>query len=74
MEHLKDYNFHLSYHPGKTNVVANALIQKGKVDKGQQLARPWAMMVEVVAISLVEQLTGLLAKHFIPMTWLVVLS
>ena len=28
MELLKDYNFELSYHPGKVNVVADALSQK----------------------------------------------
>jgi len=26
LEFLKDYDFHLSYHPGKANVVADALI------------------------------------------------
>ena len=28
MEYLKDYNFELLYHPGKTNVVADALSRK----------------------------------------------
>ena len=28
MEFLKDYDFGLSYHPGKANVVANALSRK----------------------------------------------
>ena len=28
MEFLKDYNFHLSYHPGKANVVADAFNRK----------------------------------------------
>jgi len=28
LEFLKDYDFHLSYHPGKANVVANALSRK----------------------------------------------
>ena len=28
MEFLKDYDFGLNYHPGKANVVANALSQK----------------------------------------------
>lgn len=35
MEYLKDYNFQLSYHPVKANVVENALRWKGKVDGGQ---------------------------------------
>lgn len=28
LEFLTDYNFGLNYHPGKANVVANALTQK----------------------------------------------
>ncbi|MCI63883.1 hypothetical protein A2U01_0085140, partial [Trifolium medium] len=28
LEFLKDYDFELSYHPGKTNVVADALSRK----------------------------------------------
>ena len=28
MEYLKDYDFELLYHPGKANVVANALNRK----------------------------------------------
>ena len=62
IEYLKDYDFQILYHPGKANVVADALNQKGKVDKGQQLTRLWAMSVEVVAINPVERLTGLLAN------------
>ena len=65
MEYLKDYDFQLSYHPGKANVVADALSRKNKVDKGQQLARLWAMSVEVVSINPVEQITGLLANLII---------
>ena len=59
---MKDYDFKILYHSGKANVVADALSQKGKVDKGQQLSRLWAMSVEVVAINPVERLTGLLAN------------
>ena len=30
MEFLKDYNFTLQYHPGKENVIADALSQKSR--------------------------------------------
>ena len=62
IEYLKDYDFQILYHPGKANVVADALSRKGKVDKGQQLARLWAMSAEVVAINPVERMTGILAN------------
>ena len=38
MEYLKDFDFQLLYHPGKANVVANALSRKGKAEKHQQMA------------------------------------
>ena len=62
IEYLKDYDFQILYHPGKVNVVADALSWKGKVDKGQQLARFWAMSAEGVAINPVERLIRLLAN------------
>ena len=39
MEYLKDFDFQLLYHPGKANVVADALSQKGKGERHQQMAR-----------------------------------
>ena len=59
---MKDYNFQILYHPERANVVTDALSRKGKVDKGQQLARLWALSAKVVAISTVEQLTRLLTN------------
>ena len=32
MEYLEDYDFTLHYHPGKANVVADALSRKSRVD------------------------------------------
>jgi hypothetical protein len=34
MELIKDYDCVIDYHPGKANVVANALSRKGKVVVG----------------------------------------
>ena len=39
IEFLKDYDFELQYHPGKANVVANALSRKRSL-----LQRDWKML------------------------------
>ena len=43
MEFLKDYEFELKYHPGKANVVANALSRKS-------LNVAWTMIKEAELI------------------------
>ena len=40
IEFLKDYEFELNYHPGKANVVANALSRKS-------LSISWMMVKEI---------------------------
>ena len=62
MEYLKDFDFQLLYHPGKANVVADALSRKGKAEKHQQMARLWAMTGELVAVNPVCRDTGFLAN------------
>ena len=62
MEYLKDFHFQLLYHPGKANVVADALSRKGKGEKHQQVARLWAMTGELVAANPVYCDTGFLAN------------
>lgn len=43
MEYLKEFDFELLYHPGKTNVVAVALSQKERQSPHEQVSRFWAM-------------------------------
>ena len=62
MEYLKDFDFQLLYHPGKANVVADALSRKGKTEKHQQMARLWAMTEELVAINPICVDRGFLAN------------
>lgn len=62
MEYLKDYDFVLSYHPKKANIVVDALSRKGNVAKSQQLAWLWTMLEEVVVINSMDQLTGFMAN------------
>lgn len=43
-------------------MVADVLSWKGKVDKGEQVARLSAMSVEIVKVNPTEQITGLLVN------------
>ena len=47
MEYLKDYDFTLHYHPGKTNVVVDALNRKSRGVLTSVASREWRML-EVV--------------------------
>ena len=47
MEYLEDYDFTLHYHPGKTNVVANALNRKSRAVLASVASRE-CQMLEVV--------------------------
>ena len=44
MEFLEDYDFTLHYHPGKENVVANALIRKSRGALASIASREWWML------------------------------
>ena len=47
MEFLEDYDFTLHYHPGKANVVANALSQKSRGALASIASREWRMLETV---------------------------
>ena len=44
MEFLKDYDFTLHYHPGKANVVADALSRKSWGALASIASREWRML------------------------------
>ena len=47
MEFLKDYDFTLHYHPGKANVVADALSRKSRGALASIASREWRMLKTV---------------------------
>ena len=47
MEYLKDYDFTLHYHPGKANVVVDAINQKSQRVLASVASREWQIL-EVV--------------------------
>ena len=49
LEFLKDYTFTLAYHPGKANVVADALSRKGIVLAACLMIKEWKLMEEVIS-------------------------
>ncbi|XP_058217360.1 uncharacterized protein LOC131328430 [Rhododendron vialii] len=44
MEYLEDYKFTLQYHPGKANVVADALSRKDRAQKVKTAIKEWEMV------------------------------
>ena len=44
MEYLEDYDFTLHYHPGKANVVADALNRKSWGVLASVVSREWQML------------------------------
>ena len=47
IEYLEDYNFTLHYHPGKANVVADALNRKSREVLASIASQEW-QMIEIV--------------------------
>ena len=52
MKYLEDYDFTLYYHPGKANVVANALNRKSRGVLASVSFREWQMLETVGQFSL----------------------
>ena len=44
MEYLEDYDFTLHYHPGKANIVADALSRKSRGVLASVVSREWQML------------------------------
>ena len=47
MEYMEDYDFTLQYHPGKANVVADALSRKSRGVLANVASRKWLMLESV---------------------------
>ena len=47
MEFLEDYDFTLHYHPGKANVVADALSRKSRGELARIASQEWRMLETV---------------------------
>ena len=64
MEFLEDYDFTLHYHPGKANVVANALSRKSQGALASITFREWRMLETVGQLRLQyrEQAQGMLGS------------
>ena len=53
LEYLSDYDFSLHYHPGKSNVVADALSRKNRGMLALMPVHEWQMMEDLVDFRLV---------------------
>ena len=64
MEFLEDYDFTLHYHPGKSNVVADALNWKSRGALASMASREWRMLETVGQFGLQfrEQTQGMLGS------------
>ena len=63
MELLKDYDFSLQYHPGKANVVANALSRKPQTEIASLINREWQALETIEGFDL-QPLTSKGERHF----------
>ena len=64
MEYLEDYDFTLHYHPGKENIVADALSRKSQRVLASVVSREWQMLKTVGQFSLQynDQAQGMLGS------------
>ena len=63
-EYLEDYDFTLHYHPGKANVVANALSQKSRGVLASVASQEWRMLgvVGQFGLQYIDQAQGVLGS------------
>ena len=52
MELLEDYDFDLQYHPGKANVVADALSRKSHAELAVIMCRKWQMLGDMAGLDI----------------------
>ena len=64
MEYLEDYDFTLQYHPGKANVVVDALSRKSQGALASVVSREWLMLETVgqSGLQYSEQTQGVLGS------------
>ncbi|XP_073298491.1 uncharacterized protein [Primulina huaijiensis] len=55
LELVKDYDCTISYHPGKANVVSDALCRKSGVQLGSMIQKPLLLDLQRSEITLVEE-------------------
>ena len=52
MELLEDYDFELQYHPGKANVVADALSRKSYAELFALMCREWHILGDLADVEI----------------------